>query len=104
MIELELERTNGKDIYTNIMNTLKMSVHNFYNAFGRNPNKVMLSRDVVNYLLGCNKDILLNYAEPTALTIMGMKVEEVYNKKGFIEVCYSLPIPYRVNIDYMKGE
>ena len=91
---------NKDKIYTNIMDVLHASICSFWNEFGREPNKVFISRDVVGFIVAYNRDLLMHYAEKERISIMGMDLEVVCDKKGFIEVGYVVRNPVTVNLDY----
>lgn len=93
--------SNTDKIYKNIMSVLNSSICYFWNEFGRKPNKILMSRDVLNFMVAYNKDLIC-YAFDETKTIMGMDIEIAYGKKGFIEVGYFSHNPCTVNLDYIE--
>lgn len=90
-------------IYINIINTIRTAMCNFWNEIDRVPNKILLSKDVVDFILSYDVDLITYCAEPNVRQMMGMDIEIISDKKGFIEVCYTLNTPYTVNTDYIRG-
>ena len=87
-------------IYMNIIDTIKSAMCNFWNEFGREPNKILLGKDVIEFILYFDKDLITYCAEPKVNQIMGMDIEIITDKKGFIEVGYTLHTPYTVNTEW----
>lgn len=94
---------NTDKIHKNIINVINSSMCNFYGEFGRQPNKILMSRDVLNFMVAYNRDLVC-YALDETKTIMGMEIEIAYGKKGFIEVGYFSHNPCTVNLDYIEEE
>lgn len=92
--------SNKDKIYTNIMEVLRASMWSFWNEFGREPNKVFISSDVVDFIASYNKGILVWYDGQRKDSIMGMDLEVLYDRKGFIEVGYVVSNPFTLNLDY----
>ena len=90
-------------IYDNIVDVINSAGSSFWNEFGREPNKILMSRDVFNIVFGYGNMLGVYQDDESAGNVfMGMEVECVDDKKGFIEVCYYVHNPITVNVDFRK--
>lgn len=93
-----------RKIFKNIVDVIELAICSFWNEFGREPNKIIMSGDVFNFIdayanmLGVYRD-----DESMGNSFMGMDVEIITDKKGFIEVGYYVRNPVTVNVDYCEG-
>lgn len=90
-----------RKIFNNIVDVIGSAICSFWNEFGREPNKIIMSRDVFNFIGAYSRDLLL-YLDDEKNSFMGMDVEVVLDKKGFIEVGYYVHNPITVNVDYVS--
>lgn len=92
-----------RKIFNNIVDVIESAICSFWNEFGREPNKIIMSRDVF-YFIGAYANMLGVYRddECSANSFMGMDVEIITDKKGFIEVGYYVHNPITVNVDYVS--
>lgn len=92
-----------RKILNNIVDVINSARYSFWVEFGREPNKILLSKDVIGCILSYYREMIIHCAEPAEIQIMGMDVEIIYDKKGFIEVGYFVHTPLTVNVDYAGG-
>lgn len=96
-----------RKIFNNIVDVIKSAICSFWNECGREPNKLLMSRDVFVFILMYSRELMLYLDdERNAQRFMGMDVEIVEDKKGFIEVGYFIhnPITVNVNFNYLTKE
>ena len=94
-----------RKIFNNIVDVIESAICSFWNEFGREPNKIIMSRDVFNFIGAYSRDLLLYLDnECSANSFMGMDVEVVVDKKGFIEVGYYVHNPITVNVNYVSED
>lgn len=92
-----------RKIFNNIVDVIESAIYSFWNEFGREPNKIIMSRDVFNFIGAYSRDLLLYLDdEHSKNSFMGMDVEIITDKKGFIEVGYCVHNPFTVNVDYVS--
>ena len=90
-----------RKIFNNIVEVIESAICSFWNEFGRKPNKIIMSRDVFNFIGAYSRDLIL-YLDDEKNSFMGMDVEVITYKKGFIEVGYYVHNPITVNVDYVS--
>lgn len=98
---------NVDKIFTNIMEVLNTSMRSFWNKFGREPNRVIMSKDVADFILAHYGEWIISYTEDESNEcneIMGMDLQIIHDKKGFIEVGYFTYNPCIVNLNYEGSE
>ena len=92
-----------RKIFNNIVEVIYLTINSFWNEYGIEPNKILMSRDVFYFIGAYSRDLLLYLDnECSANSFMGMDVEVVVDKKGFIEVGYYVHNPITVNVDYVS--
>lgn len=90
-----------KKIFNNICDVINSARYSFFNECGREPNKILMSRDVFYFLVGYGNLLgVYHDDECRGNNFMGIDVEIVDDKKGFIEVGYYVHNPITVNVDY----
>ena len=96
--------SDKRKIFDNILDVINLAKYSFWGEFGREPNKIILSVDVISFILAYDYDreMLTPYIDPELKQIMGMDVEIIHDKKGFIEVGYFVHNPLTVNVDYER--
>jgi hypothetical protein len=92
-----------RKIFNNIGDVINSAICSFWNEFGREPNKIIMSRDVFNSIVAYG-NMLGVYLDDECMgnRFMGIDVEIVTDKKGFIEVGYYVHNPITVNVDYVS--
>jgi hypothetical protein len=90
-----------RKIFKNIVDVIESAICSFWNEFGRKPNKIIMNIDVFNFITAYSRDLSL-YLDDEKNSFMGMDVEVVLDKKGFIEVGYYTYNPITVNVDYVS--
>ncbi len=83
------EKTSSMD-YENIVRTVNMAIHDFTKQVGVQPNRLILGKDVIDYLIWC-----CGKRTGTSRTFFGLEVEVVYGKPGMIEVGYITQAQYK---------
>lgn len=92
-----------RKLFNNIVDVINLARYSFYDEFGREPNKVIMNVDVIEFILSYDKDMITHNDNSRVTQIMGLDVEIIYDKKGFIEVGYFTYNPLIVNVDYAGG-
>lgn len=90
-----------RKIFNNIVDVICLARDSFWTEYGIAPNKIIMSRDVFNFIGAYSRDLLL-YLDDEKNSFMGMDVEVVLDKKGFFEVGYYTYNPITVNVDYVS--
>lgn len=94
---------NKRIIFNNIVDVICLARDSFWNEYGKVPNKIIMSKDVYDFLIAYSLDLMLYIDdEQMANSFMGMDVEIVIDKKGFIEAGYFAHNPITVNVDYVS--
>ena len=95
--------SDKRKIFDNIVVVTNSAIKSFWNEFGREPNKILISRDVFNFIVAYG-NMLGVYRDDECIgnVFMGMDVEIIYDKKGFIEAGYYVHNPIVVNVDYVR--
>lgn len=96
--------SDREKIYKNIIDTINTAIHVFWCEYGREPNKIIVGTDVFDFLVAYSKELLVYFAEDNVNRLMGMDIDIVYNKKGFIEVGIMQRVPYSVNTEWKGAE
>lgn len=88
-------------VYENIVQTIKTAIYEFTKQIGVQPNRLIMSKDVIDYLVDyIDKSITICKKTDAPSTMFGLEIEVVYDKTGLIEVGYVTHTPYRVNVNY----
>ena len=90
-----------RKIFNNIVDVICLARDSFWTEYGIAPNKIIMSWDVFNFIGAYSRDLLL-YLDDEKNSFMGMDVEVITYKKGFIEVGYYVHNPITVNVDYVS--
>ena len=92
-----------RKIFNNIVDVICLARDSFWNEYGEVPNKIIMSKDVFDFIIAYSRDLML-YLDDECMgnSFMGMDVEIVIDKKGFIEVGYFSHNPITVNVDYVS--
>lgn len=96
--------SDREKIYKNIIETITAAAHGFWCEYGREPNRLIVSADVFDFLVAYCKELLVCYARDKVSTLMGMDIDIVYGKNGFIEVGLMQRVPYAVNTEWKGSE
>lgn len=92
-------------VYENIVQTINGAIYDFTKQIGVRPNRLIMSKDVIDYLVDyTDKCITICKKTDAPSTMFGLEIEVVYDKPGFIEVGYVTHTPYRVNVNYEEGK
>lgn len=95
--------SDKKVIFNNIGTAISSSIRSFQCQFGREPNKLLMSQDVFDFITSYSRDLSL-YLDDEKNSFMGMDVEVITYKKGFIEVGYYVHNTITVNVSEGGGE
>ena len=90
---------NKRKVFNNIVDMINSSIRSFQHQFGREPNKLLMSQDVFNFIIEY-ADYLGLYLDDERDSFMGLDVEIVLDKKGFIEVGYYTHDLITVDVNY----
>lgn len=92
-----------RKIFNNIGTAISSSIRSFQCQFGREPNKILMSQDVFDFIIE-HANYLGIYLDDERDSFMGMDVEIITDKKGFIEVGYYVHNPITVNVSEGGGK
>lgn len=92
-----------KVIFNNIETAINSSIRSFQHQIGREPNKILMSQDVFNFIIEY-ADYLGLYLDDENDSFMGINVEIIADKKGFIEVGYYTHDLITVDVNYGEGD
>lgn len=95
--------SDKKVIFNNIGTAISSSIRSFQCQFGREPNKILMSQDVFDIIIE-HANYLGLYLDDERDSFMGLDVEIVLDKKGFIEVGYYTYNPITVNVNYVSED
>lgn len=83
--------------YENIVRSVNMAINDFTKQVGVQPNRLILGKDVTDYLIWCyGKSMAPGKRTGTPRTFFGLEVEVVYGKPGLIEVGYITTAQYNM--------
>jgi hypothetical protein len=91
-----------RKIFNNIVDVIESAICSFWNEYEIAPNKIIMSKDVFDFIISYSRDLSL-YLDDEKNSFMGMDVEIITDKKGFIEVGCYIHNPITVNVDYSEG-
>ena len=90
---------NKRKVFNNIVDMINSSIRSFQHQFGREPNKLLMSQDVFDFIIE-HANYLGIYLDDERDSFMGLDVEIVLDKKGFIEVGYYTHDLITVDVNY----
>ena len=90
-----------KKAFNNIVDVIESSIRSFQQQIGREPNKLLMSQDVFDFIIK-HANYLGLYLDDEKNSFMGLDVEIVLDKKGFIEVGHYTYNPITVNVENIR--
>lgn len=95
--------SDKRKTFNNIVDVIESSIRSFQCQFGREPNKILMSQDVFDIIIE-HANYLGIYLDDENDSFMGLDVEIILDKKGFIEVGYYTCNPITVNVNYVSED
>ena len=94
-----------RKIFNNIVDVIRSQINYFFTIFSKEPNKILMSKDVFDFIIE-HANYLGIYLDDECNTnsFMGMDVEVVLDKKGFVEVGCFAHNPITVNVSEGGGK
>lgn len=94
---------NKRKVFNNIVDMINSSIRSFQHQIGREPNRILMSQDVFDFIIEY-ANYLGHYLDDERDNFMGLDVEIVLDKKGFIEVGYYTHDLITVDVNYGEGD